>query len=138
MSVSSPDFASQLRAANLRVTAARLAVLDILVEHPHATIDQVRELAIARLGSLSLQATYDVLAALHTARLIRRVEPAGHAPRYEVARDNHHHLMCRQCGTLRDVRCAIGSAPCLIPESTHGFVVDEAEVIYWGTCPDCI
>ncbi len=135
--MSGQDYSARVRAAGLRVTAARVAVLTVLAEHPHATIDQVRELVIERLGSLSVQATYDVLAALHQARLVRRVEPAGQAPRFELAGDNHHHLMCRRCGELRDVDCAVGHAPCLEPVDPQGYRVDEAEVIYWGLCPTC-
>ncbi|MDO4785262.1 MAG: Fur family transcriptional regulator [Propionibacteriaceae bacterium] len=137
MSTNLPSPKDRLRSVGLRVTAARLAVIDIISEHPHATVDEIRDLAIGRLGSLSVQATYDVLAALHGARLIRRIEPAGQPPRYEMHLDNHHHLMCRGCGRLQDTECHVGTAPCLAPVSTHGFVVDEAEVIFWGLCPSC-
>ena len=139
MSSISSDHATALRSAGLRVTAARLAVLEVLELHPHATIERTRELAIQRIGSLSVQATYDVLAALHGAGLIRRVEPAGSAARFELATgDNHHHLKCRSCEDLRDVTCHKGAAPCLEPSDAQGFRVDEAEVIYWGICPTCL
>lgn len=138
MSSTASGHTTSLRSAGLRVTSARLGVLEVLDSHPHATIDQVRELAIERLGSLSVQATYDVLAALCRVGLVRRVEPAGAAPRFEMATgDNHHHLICRRCGDLRDVACHVGVAPCLDPVDPQGFVVDEAEVIYWGICPAC-
>lgn len=137
MSTNPPSPKDRLRSAGLRVTAARLAVIDVISENPHSTVDEIRELSIGRLGSLSVQATYDVLAALHSARLIRRIEPAGQPPRYEVCFDNHHHLMCRSCGRLQDTECHIGAAPCLTPTSTHGFVIDEAEIIFWGLCPSC-
>lgn len=113
-------------------------MLGVLDEHPHSTVSEVRDRAISHLGSLSVQATYDVLSALHERQLIRRIEPAGQTPRYEVADDNHHHLICRRCGALRDVSCHIGHAPCLTPHDAAGYIVDEAEVIYWGTCPACI
>lgn len=139
MSSTVSDHAASLRSAGLRVTSARLGVLEVLAECPHATIEQTRDLVISRTGSLSVQATYDVLAALHGAGLIRRVEPAGSAPRFELATgDNHHHLKCRSCGELRDVACHIGAAPCLEPVDSAGFRVEEAEVIYWGTCPACL
>ncbi|MDO5065760.1 MAG: Fur family transcriptional regulator [Propionibacteriaceae bacterium] len=139
MSSTSSDHAVSLRSVGLRVTSARLAVLEALEAHPHATIEQARELAIAKIGSLSVQATYDVLAALCEAGLIRRVEPAGSVARFELATgDNHHHLKCRRCGDLRDVACHRGVAPCLEPTNAQGFTVDEAEVIYWGICPACL
>lgn len=134
---SGQDAKARLRAAGLRVTSPRLTVLDVLRKQPHSTLDEIRQAATAHLGSLSTQATYDILAALHGARIIRRIEPAGSPPRYELAIDNHHHLICRSCGQLRDAGCQVGTAPCLTPESSFGYVVDEAEVIYWGLCPTC-
>ncbi|QFZ16267.1 Fur family transcriptional regulator [Saccharothrix syringae] len=127
-----------LKGAGLRVTAPRLAVLDWLAEHPHATADQVAEGVRARLGAVSTQAVYDVLHACARTGLLRRIEPAGHPARYETRTgDNHHHLVCRACGRTRDVDCVHGAAPCLEPSSTGGFTVDEAEVLFWGLCPDC-
>lgn len=127
-----------LKDAGLRVTAPRLAVLDWLAEHPHATADQVAEGVRARLGSVSTQAVYDVLNACSGAGLLRRIEPAGHPARYETRTgDNHHHLVCRSCGRTADVDCVHGAAPCLEPSSAAGFAVDEAEILFWGLCPGC-
>jgi Fur family transcriptional regulator, stress-responsive regulator len=128
----------QLRAAGLRVTAPRLAVLACVREAGHPTVDEVASAARVRLGSLSTQAVYDVLRTLEAAGLVSRIEPAGHPARYEGrVGDNHHHLVCRSCGTIVDTDCAVGDAPCLRPPSDHGFVVEEADVIYWGICPSC-
>lgn len=133
-----PAPADLLRGAHLRVTRPRVAVLEALGEQPHADADAVARRVRASLGSVSTQAVYDVLHALDAAGLVRRIEPAGSAARYEVrVGDNHHHLVCRQCGAVADVDCAVGRAPCLDPSDSHGFVVDEAEVTYWGTCPAC-
>ncbi len=122
----------------LRVTRPRLAVLAVLREHAHATTDEVLGAVRARLPEVSHQAVYDVLRALTATGLVRRIEPQGSVARYEVrVGDNHHHLVCRSCGVIADVDCAVGPAPCLTPSEGHGFVVDEAEVIYWGTCPSC-
>ncbi|MFL6123773.1 Fur family transcriptional regulator [Actinophytocola sp.] len=130
--------AEQLRAVGLRVTAPRLATLDWLVGHPHATAEQVADGVRRRLGSVSTQAIYDVLHACTQTGLLRRIEPAGHPARYETrTRDNHHHLVCRRCGRTEDVDCVIGDAPCLEPGTTAGFLVDEAEVVFWGLCPNC-
>ncbi|WP_433267387.1 Fur family transcriptional regulator [Actinosynnema sp. CS-041913] len=127
-----------LKDAGLRVTAPRLAVLEWLAEHPHATADQVADGVRARLGTVSTQAVYDVLNACSRTGLLRRMEPAGHPARYETRTgDNHHHLVCRQCGRTEDVDCVHGAAPCLEPSDTAGFAVDEAEVLFWGLCPDC-
>lgn len=132
------DWPQKLRDAGLRVTAGRVAVLTALADEPHLNVNAVLAAVRTRVGSASVQAVYDVLAALHEARLIRRVEPAGQPPRYELASDdNHHHLVCRSCGAVRDVACAVGHAPCLSPSQVPGFVVDEAEVIYWGLCAQC-
>lgn len=127
-----------LRGAALRVTRPRVAVLTAVYDHPHADTDQIIGFARADLGEVSHQAVYDVLRALTTASLVRRIEPAGSVARYESrVADNHHHLVCRSCGVVADVDCAVGSTPCLTASEDHGFAIDEAEVIYWGLCPDC-
>lgn len=127
-----------LRAASLRVTAPRLAVLTAVHQHPHADTDTILSRVRATLGAVSQQAVYDVLRALTSAGLLRRIQPMGTVARYETrVGDNHHHLVCRSCGVIVDVECAVGDAPCLTPLDDRGFVVDEAEVIYWGSCPDC-
>ncbi len=126
-----------LRAAGLRVTRQRLAVLDALAARPHSDADEVAS-AVRDRGSVSTQAVYDVLRALTDAGLVRRIEPAGSPTRYELrVGDNHHHLVCRGCGVIADVDCAVGHRPCLVASDTHGFVIDEAEVTYWGLCPRC-
>lgn len=132
------DYEQLLRGADLRVTKPRLAVLTAVYDHPHADthslIDEVRD----DLGEVSPQAVYDVLRALTDAQLVRRIEPAGSVARYESrVGDNHHHIICRGCGTIADVDCAVGETPCLTASERHGFTIDEAEVIYWGTCPSC-
>jgi len=127
-----------LRAAGLRVTSPRVAVLVALHEHPHSTADTVARHARDALGSVSTQAVYDVLAACTQAGLVRRIEPAGSPARFETrTADNHHHLVCRSCGAVADVDCALGETPCLTPSPEHGFVLDEAEVVFWGYCPTC-
>ena len=128
-----------LRKAGLRVTAPRLAVLtSVLGEGQHRDAEAIADAARRRLGTLSTQAVYDNLHALERAGLIRRIQPSGHPARYEArVGDNHHHIVCRACGLTADVDCAIGSAPCLEPSADHGFIVQEAEVIYWGLCPQC-
>lgn len=133
----SPDVISQLRAAGLRVTPApRRIVLQWLAEHPHATAEQIRWGVAQRLGSVSTQTVYDVLAACASAGLVRRI-PAGHPVRFERRTgDNHHHLVCRSCG-VPSVDCAVGARPCLTPGDDRGFAVDEAEVVFWGQCPSC-
>lgn len=133
------EIADRLRAHGLRATASRVAVLDVLAAHPgHPDAEAVREAVTARLGSISIQAVYDILHTFTDAGLLRRIEPAGHPARYEArVGDNHHHLICRSCGETRDVDCATGAAPCLSPGEGHGFAVDEAEVIFWGLCPRC-
>jgi Fur family ferric uptake transcriptional regulator len=130
--------AERLRAVGLRVTAPRVATLDWLAGNPHATADQVAEGVRERLGSVSTQAIYDVLHACTSAGLLRRIEPAGHPARFETrALDNHHHLVCRVCGRTEDVDCVVGVAPCLDPSESAGFAIVEAEVVFWGYCPDC-
>ncbi|GAB6897054.1 Fur family transcriptional regulator [Kineosporia succinea] len=132
------DFEAQLRSASLRVTRPRLAVLTALHEHPHVDTDTVISLVRAELPTVSHQAVYDVLRALTDARLIRKIQPTGANARYETrVGDNHHHVVCRSCGAIADVECAVGHTPCLTASDDHGFVVDEAEVVYWGTCPQC-
>ncbi len=137
---SSPVLAQRLRRAGLRVTAPRLAVLAALAETTaHPNVETIATVARARLGSLSMQAVYDVLRALTEAGLVRRIEPAGSPARYEGrVGDNHHHVVCRACGATADVDCAVGDTPCLTAADDSGYEIDEAEVIYWGRCPECI
>jgi Fe2+ or Zn2+ uptake regulation protein len=132
------DPTEQLRAKGLRVTSVRVAVLEAVRQRPHEGVDKIMATVAARLGSVSKQAVYDALEALVGALIVRRIEPAGRPALYEArVGDNHHHIVCRSCGAVDDVDCAVGGAPCLEPSQTHGFVVDEAEVTYWGLCPDC-
>ena len=127
-----------LRGADLRVTRPRVAVLTAVHDHPHADTDTLIGVVRDDLGEVSTQAVYDVLRALTTAGLVRRIEPAGSTARYESrVADNHHHLVCRSCGVIADVDCAVGDTPCLIASDAHGFTIDEAEVTYWGLCPSC-
>ena len=122
----------------MRVTRPRIAVLTALYENPHADTNTVVEAARGDLGKVSVQAVYDVLQALTENGLVRRIEPSGSVARYETrVGDNHHHVICRGCGAIADVACAAGPAPCLEPGESHGFEIDEAEVVYWGRCPDC-
>jgi Fe2+ or Zn2+ uptake regulation protein len=132
------DLPQLLRGAALRVTRPRLAVLNAVHAHPHADTDSILRAARHDLPEVSHQAVYDVLRALTDAGLVRRIQPAASVARYEArVGDNHHHVVCRSCGTIADVDCAIGTAPCLTMSDDHGFSVDEAEVIYWGRCPAC-
>ena len=128
-----------LRRAGLRVTAPRLAVFAaVLGEGQHRDADAIADAAREKLGALSTQAVYDNLHILEDAGLVRRIQPSGHPARYEArVGDNHHHIVCRRCGLTADVDCAIGAAPCLEPSADHGFLVQEAEVIFWGLCPQC-
>lgn len=127
-----------LREVDLRVTAPRVAVLAAVHAHPHSDTDSILRRVRETLGTVSHQAVYDVLRALTDAGLLRRIQPMGSVARYETrVGDNHHHVVCRSCGVIADVDCAVGEAPCLAPSSGNGFVLDEAEVIYWGLCPDC-
>jgi Fur family transcriptional regulator, stress-responsive regulator len=127
-----------LRAVGLRVTRPRLAVLAEVTSHPHADVETIATGARARLGSLSTQAVYDVVHALTDAGLLRRIEPAGSPVRFELATgDNHHHLVCRACHAIVDVACVTGEAPCLQAGDDAGYLVDEAEVTYWGLCAAC-
>ena len=129
----------ELRARGLRVTAPRLAVYRAVAETPgHPDVDVIATRARALIGSLSTQAVYDALSVLSAAGLLRRIEPAGSPARFETrVGDNHHHVVCRVCGAAHDVDCVLGGAPCLTPSEAGGFVVDEAEVTFWGICPAC-
>jgi Fur family ferric uptake transcriptional regulator len=132
------DHAAEIRAAGLKVTAPRLAVLQELAASPHATADQLFETVSAVLPATSLQAVYGVLGAFTTAGLVRRIEPAGSAALFERrVGDNHHHIVCTSCHAVTDVECVTGEAPCLTPSDTAGFIVQTAEVTFWGLCPDC-
>ena len=132
------DVEDLLRGAALRVTRPRIAVLNAVHEHPHADTESIIGVVRADLGEVSTQAVYDVLRALTAARLVRRIEPSGSVARYESrVGDNHHHVVCRSCGSIADVDCAVGYTPCLVASDDHGYAIDEAEVVYWGLCPDC-
>ena len=133
-----PDFERMLRDSALRVTRPRLAVLTAVAASPHADTDSLIRTVRDDLGEVSHQAVYDVLRALTAAGLIRRIQPAGSVARYETrVGDNHHHVVCRSCGAIADVDCAVGHTPCLTASDDRGFEIDEAEVIYWGTCAAC-
>jgi Fur family transcriptional regulator, stress-responsive regulator len=133
-----PTAAEELRGAGLRVTAARVALLEAVRDGDHLGVEAIASAVRDRIGHISLQAVYDALHALTAARLIRRLEPAGRPVRFDGrASDNHHHVVCRSCGAVTDVDCAVGQAPCLTASDDHGYSIDEAEVIYWGVCPDC-
>jgi Fur family transcriptional regulator, stress-responsive regulator len=132
------DLERMLRGASLRITRPRVAVLGAVHDHPHADTHSIITHVRAELGEVSQQAVYDVLRALTDARLVRRIHPPGSVARYESrVGDNHHHVVCRSCGAIADVDCAVGSAPCLTPSDDHGFAIDEAEVIYSGLCSEC-
>jgi Fur family transcriptional regulator, stress-responsive regulator len=133
------DFERMLRGATLRVTRPRLAVLNAVFAHPHADTGSIIDAVRSELPEVSHQAVYDVLGALTAAGLVRRIQPSGSVARYESrVGDNHHHVVCRSCGAIADVDCAVGQAPCLTASADHGFSIDEAEVIYWGVCPECV
>jgi Fe2+ or Zn2+ uptake regulation protein len=139
---STAEYADRLRMADLRVTRPRVAVLEVVDAHPHADTETIFSTVRIGLPEVSRQAVYDVLNALTAVGLVRRIQPLGSVARYESrVGDNHHHLVCRSCGAIADIDCAIGEAPCLTPADANnvldGFVLDEAEVIYWGLCPDC-
>ncbi|OBI98966.1 Fur family transcriptional regulator [Mycobacterium asiaticum] len=139
---SAQDYAEQLRMADLRVTRPRVAVMEAVRAHPHADTDTIFSAVRQGLPDVSRQAVYDVLNVLTAVGLVRRIQPSGLVARYESrVGDNHHHVVCRACGVIADVDCAVGEAPCLTPSDESnvldGFVLDEAEVIYWGLCPDC-
>ncbi|MEU3981972.1 Fur family transcriptional regulator [Streptomyces sp. NPDC026672] len=133
-----PHTADELRGAGLRVTAARVALLETVRDGDHLGVEAIAIRVRDRVGHISLQAVYEALHALTAAGLIRRIEPAGSPARFEGRiGDNHHHVVCRSCGVVADVDCATGQAPCLTASEDHGFSIDEAEVIYWGLCPEC-
>ncbi|MEU3899903.1 Fur family transcriptional regulator [Streptomyces sp. NPDC045251] len=133
-----PAVASELRGAGLRVTAARAALLETVRRGDHLDAEAIAAGVRRRVGHVSLQAVYEALHALTAAGLVRRIQPPGGAARFEGrVGDNHHHVLCRSCGVLADVDCAVGEAPCLTASDDHGFSIDEAEVIYRGLCPDC-
>jgi Fe2+ or Zn2+ uptake regulation protein len=133
------DPASQLRIHDIPVTAQRLAVMRAALRQPHSTADEIAGDVRGEIGTISRQAVYNVLGLLSEKGLLRRIQPAGSAARYEArVGDNHHHLVCRNCGKTVDVDCAVGHAPCLHAIDDAGFRIDEAEVVYWGTCPDCL
>lgn len=133
------DPADLLRQRGIQVTAQRLAVLRAVSSEPHVTADRVAEVVRDEIGAISLQAVYDALSVLASERLIRRIQPSGSPARFEDrVGDNHHHLICRTCGRMVDVDCAAGYAPCLTAVDHRGYEIDEAEVVYWGRCPDCL
>jgi Fur family transcriptional regulator, stress-responsive regulator len=134
-----PDPAALLREHGIQVTAQRLAVLRAVSAEPHITADRVADVVRGEIGAISLQSVYDALGVLATEGLIRRIQPAGSAARYEDrVGDNHHHLICRECGRVVDVDCAAGAAPCLAAADDQGYEIDEAEIAYWGRCPECL
>jgi len=134
-----PDPVEQLRERGIQVTAQRLAVFRAVSGHPHISADAVAEAVRTEIGAISLQSVYDALGILVSEGLIRRIQPAGSPARYEDrVGDNHHHLICRTCGRVVDVDCTVGSAPCLTAADDQGFEIDEAEVAYWGRCPECV
>ncbi|HOZ59471.1 MAG TPA: Fur family transcriptional regulator [Nakamurella multipartita] len=133
------DVEQQLRDVGLRVTRQRTTVLSAVATHPHADTQSIIDIARRSVPDLSHQAVYDALRALTAAGLLRCIEPAGSVARYETRTgDNHHHLICRTCGAIVDVDCAVGAAPCLTPAQDHGYSIDQAEVLYWGRCPTCV
>src|SRR5262245_57832031 len=133
------DVAALLRRHGVQVTAQRLAVLRAVSERPHSTADDIADVVRIEIGAISRQAVYDALAAFTEKDLVRRIQPAGSSARYEDrVGDNHHHVICRTCNRMADVDCAVGSAPCLTAADSSGYEIDEAEVIYWGRCPECV
>jgi Fe2+ or Zn2+ uptake regulation protein len=133
------DFGGMLRGVALRVTRPRVAVLSAVHDHPHADTESIIGVVREDLGEVSHQAVYDVLRALTAAGLVRRIQPMGSVARYESrVGDNHHHVVCRSCGAIADVDCAVGDIPCLTAAETAGYEIDEAEVIHWGRCPECV
>lgn len=131
------DAAIRLRQVGLQVTAQRLAVFEAVCLYPHITADELCQRVREQIGTISRQAVYNALHMMTEQGLIRRIQPAGSTARYEHRVDNHHHLVCRNCGRMEDTACAIGEVPCLCARDEHGYVIDEAEVIYWGLCPAC-
>ena len=133
-----PEMERVLRGAHLRVTRPRVAVLAAVYDNPHADTESLIGVVRNVVGDVSHQAVYDVLRVLTAANLVRRIQPSGSVARYEArVGDNHHHVVCRSCGTIADVDCAVGDTPCLTASDDNGFAIDEAEVVYWGLCPDC-
>ena len=133
-----PATAEELRGAGLRVTAGRVALLETVRDGDHLGVEAIAAGVRDRIGHVSLQAVYEALHALTAAELVRRIEPVGSPARFEGrVGDNHHHVVCRSCGVVADVDCAVGEAPCLTASGEHGFSIDEAEVVYWGLCPGC-
>lgn len=133
------DPAQTLRDHGLQVTAQRLAVMRAVAAHPHATVEDVLAAVRADIGTISRQSTYDALSVLVEKGVLQRIQPVGSPARFEDrVGDNHHHLVCRSCGALSDVDCAVGYTPCLTPSNDWSYEVDEAEVVYWGTCPSCV
>ena len=133
------DNAALLRQHGMQVTAQRLAVLRAVSARPHSTADDIHNVVRAEIGAISVQTVYDALAALTARGLLRRIQPAGSPARYEDrVGDNHHHLICRSCSRMIDVDCAVGDTPCLTAADDSGYEIDEAEVVYWGRCPDCV
>lgn len=138
MSLDSNSASHQLRQHGIQATAQRIAVLRAVSSHPHVSADEVTDLVLTDIGAISRQAVYDALAVLVANDLLRRIQPEGSAARYEDrVNDNHHHLICRDCARVVDVDCAVGSAPCLTASDDQGYEIDEAEVAYWGRCPEC-
>jgi Fur family ferric uptake transcriptional regulator len=134
----SVERAALLRQHGVHVTAQRLAVLRAVSDQPHSSADDIEKAVQADIGAISRQAVYDALGTLTDKRLLRRIQPAGSPARYEDrVGDNHHHLICRACNRMVDVDCAVGFTPCLTAADDSGYAIDEAEVVYWGTCPDC-
>ena len=133
------DPKQQLRSSGLHVTAQRLAILRAVGSHPHATAEDILEMVRAEIGTISKQAVYDGLSVMSDKGIIRRIQPAGSPARFEDrVGDNHHHLICRGCSLMFDIDCAVGYTPCLTADHDHGFVIDEAEVVYWGYCAACV
>nr|WP_280492608.1 Fur family transcriptional regulator [Nocardia asiatica] len=133
------EFQQMLRGVSLRVTRPRVAVLSAVHQHPHADTESIIRAVRSDLPEVSHQTVYDSLNALTAVGLVRRIQPSGSVARYETrVGDNHHHVVCRACGVIGDVDCAVGEAPCLSASDDSGFSIDEAEVIYWGLCPDCL
>ena len=133
-----PDIAHQLREHGLQVTAQRIAVMEAVAGHPHATTDELAETVRNKIGSISRQAVYDTLGVFVEKNLVRRIQPSGSVARYEDrVGDTPHHLVCRGCSLMYDIDCAVGDTPCLTADDDHGFAIDEAEVVYWGWCPTC-
>ena len=135
----SVDKTALLRRHDIQVTAQRLAILKAVSDRPHSTADDIDKVVLAEIGAISLQSVYNAVGTLTDKGLLRRIQPAGSPARFEDrVGDNHHHLICRACGRVVDVDCAVGHTPCLTAADDSGYVIDEAEVIYWGSCPDCV